>query len=331
MDFKWIEDFLALASARNFTEAAKIRHVSQSAFSRRIQSLEDWMGMELVDRRAYPVTLTAAGEHFLFSARDLVEQMSRVQRECQSKLLVQKSQISLTTLHVLKHTFFSNWLSTIEADLGPHYISAHADAHTNCVHTFTSQKSDFFLCYNMKRSSGDVVQVNSFSELQGYDHLHMGQETFIPVSAATEEGSALHSLSYTQDAPAPYISYSSECFLFNVMDMILRQSERSPALIPCYHHALSETLKALVLSGTGIAWLPQSFVQYELDRRTLIRLDDGELSLPLDILLYRSLSPLSKEAEHLWSYLEKQQALRMNANRGPIQESAEQGKVFASA
>lgn len=70
MELKWLEDFLALHTTRNFHTAAKQRNVSQPAFSRRIQSLETWVKEPLFDRNARPASLTKAGEKTLsFGAR----------------------------------------------------------------------------------------------------------------------------------------------------------------------------------------------------------------------------------------------------------------------
>src|ERR1700730_18040294 len=61
METKWLEDFLCLAETRNFARAASDRHITQSAFSRRIMALEEWLGVNLVDRSLHPATLTSAG------------------------------------------------------------------------------------------------------------------------------------------------------------------------------------------------------------------------------------------------------------------------------
>jgi DNA-binding transcriptional LysR family regulator len=66
METKWLEDFVSLAETRSFSRSAQLRHVTQPAFSRRIQSLEAWAGTDLVDRSSYPTQLTPAG-HILFT------------------------------------------------------------------------------------------------------------------------------------------------------------------------------------------------------------------------------------------------------------------------
>ena len=62
METKWLEDFVSLAETRSFSRSAALRHVTQPAFSRRIQALEAWAGAALVDRSTHPTTLTPAGQ-----------------------------------------------------------------------------------------------------------------------------------------------------------------------------------------------------------------------------------------------------------------------------
>lgn len=64
MDIKWMQDFLSLARTHSFSRAAEERHITQPALSRRIRALEEWVGVELVDRSTQPLRLTAAGKHY---------------------------------------------------------------------------------------------------------------------------------------------------------------------------------------------------------------------------------------------------------------------------
>jgi LysR family carnitine catabolism transcriptional activator len=59
-----IEAFMALAQARHFTRAAERCHLSQSAFSQRIQRIEDTAGLKLFERSTRHVTLTPEGQVF---------------------------------------------------------------------------------------------------------------------------------------------------------------------------------------------------------------------------------------------------------------------------
>ena len=73
METKWLEDFVSLAETRSFSRSAQLRHVTQPAFSRRIQALEAWAGIDLVDRSSYPTRLTPAGETFHGQALEVLD------------------------------------------------------------------------------------------------------------------------------------------------------------------------------------------------------------------------------------------------------------------
>lgn len=60
MDHGWLEDFLAVADCLHFARAAERRHVTQSAMSRRMQSLETWVGVPLISRDTHRSRLTNA-------------------------------------------------------------------------------------------------------------------------------------------------------------------------------------------------------------------------------------------------------------------------------
>lgn len=64
MDVSWFRDLAHLARTVNFSHAAELSQVRQSALSR-VQTLERWVGVPLVDRSRQPVRLTEAGLQML--------------------------------------------------------------------------------------------------------------------------------------------------------------------------------------------------------------------------------------------------------------------------
>jgi DNA-binding transcriptional LysR family regulator len=56
--------FRAVAELANFRRAAEAVHISQPAFSRRIDKLEQALGVKLLDRTTRRVSLTAVGRDF---------------------------------------------------------------------------------------------------------------------------------------------------------------------------------------------------------------------------------------------------------------------------
>lgn len=73
--------FLAVAQAGSVREAAARLRLAQSAVSRRIQQMEQQLGVVLLERGARGVTLTPAGEILLHHAREASQQVERLQAE----------------------------------------------------------------------------------------------------------------------------------------------------------------------------------------------------------------------------------------------------------
>jgi DNA-binding transcriptional LysR family regulator len=72
IDTLGVEAFVALAEAASFTRAAASLHITQTALSRRIQRLEAFLGVALVERTTRSVALTRVGADFLPQARRLL-------------------------------------------------------------------------------------------------------------------------------------------------------------------------------------------------------------------------------------------------------------------
>jgi DNA-binding transcriptional LysR family regulator len=73
MELRHLRYFLAVAEALNFTRAAAQLRVAQPAVSRRVQDLEDEIGVDLLKRSPRGVTLTAEGKLFLEKTRHLLK------------------------------------------------------------------------------------------------------------------------------------------------------------------------------------------------------------------------------------------------------------------
>ena len=81
MDIRRLNHLIALAEEGRFALAAERTHLSQAAFSRSIQALEESVGFKLFDRGAKGAALTPAGEVVLRRARTLVADARNLQRD----------------------------------------------------------------------------------------------------------------------------------------------------------------------------------------------------------------------------------------------------------
>ncbi len=109
MEIRWLQDFLAVAEAGNFTVAAEARGVSQAAFSRRIQSLENWLGAQLIDRSAFPTRLTPEGERFRDHAAEIVREALTARADLQGLPQRLTDTVRIAMPHTLATVRFAEW------------------------------------------------------------------------------------------------------------------------------------------------------------------------------------------------------------------------------
>src|SRR5450830_1540062 len=175
METKWLEDFISLAETRSFSRSAELRHVTQPAFSRRIQSLEAWLGSDLIDRTSYPTRLTAAGEVFYEQAVEMLGQINNTRAMLRGKRPAQQTTVDFAVPHTLSLTYFPKWLSSLESGFGALNTRLIALNVHDAVMTIVEGGCDLLLCYHHPRQP---VQLDS----SRYDMLTMGHESVRPQS-----------------------------------------------------------------------------------------------------------------------------------------------------
>jgi DNA-binding transcriptional LysR family regulator len=77
MEFRELRAFVAVAEESSLSAAARTLHVSQSALSQTVLSLERQLGVQLLERHSTGVTATGAGTILLHQARALLAQHDR--------------------------------------------------------------------------------------------------------------------------------------------------------------------------------------------------------------------------------------------------------------
>jgi DNA-binding transcriptional LysR family regulator len=76
IDFDGIQAFVAVAELGAFNKAADKLNITQAALTRRIQKLEAYLDLRLIDRTTRHMELTLVGKEFLPKARTLVNEMT---------------------------------------------------------------------------------------------------------------------------------------------------------------------------------------------------------------------------------------------------------------
>lgn len=238
MELQWIEDFLALCATRNFTRAAQARCTTQSAYSRRVQRLEEWLGAPLFYRETRPVALTPAGEAFLGRARRLREEIFDSRRAALSASSNFKSAVRIYATNTIAASFLPQWLTT--ARFGAYSLIVASIA--GCVEAV--RRGDADLCV-VPHFDGDDVLLGLNVEEAAVDGL---------VLAALNPGAITlknKKLSGSIMLYTPGTTYGAQIF------SMLSQNDIELAQPPVCESASAEALVAQAKAGLGAAWAPK--------------------------------------------------------------------------
>jgi DNA-binding transcriptional LysR family regulator len=117
IDFAGIQAFVSVAERGGFNKAATELHVTQTALTRRVQKLEDYLGLRLLERTTRSVALTAVGQAFLPKARAIVMEMNSAVGQLKEMARTSSGSFTLACM------------STMSARLLPVLIAQYAELH----------------------------------------------------------------------------------------------------------------------------------------------------------------------------------------------------------
>jgi DNA-binding transcriptional LysR family regulator len=267
MELKWLEDFASLARTGSFSRSAEERHVTQSAFSRRIRALEGWLGVPLVDRSTYPTTLTAAGRDFRETADEAVRMLHASRAALQASARPNHQAVAFAALHTLALAFFPRWFRQIETRTGPLGSRLLSDDFHSCLQAVVEGGYDFLLAFHHP-------SVPVLLDGQDYPYKIVGHDALVAVRCPDQAGDL------------PRLGYSDNSYLGRVAAFAQSRVGAGAALtLHTNENAMAEALKAMALEGHGSAWLPRSIVARELAEGRLVAVGD---EVPLEVRLYRN-------------------------------------------
>lgn len=305
METKWLEDFVSLAETRSFSRSAQLRHVTQPAFSRRIQALEAWAGTDLVDRSSYPTRLTPAGKTLYDQSLEMLQGLHNTRAMLRAHTSSGKDVVAFAVPHTLAFTFFPAWVSELHAQFGPFKSRLIALNVHDAVMRLVEGGCDLLIAYH---HPSQPIQLDA----ERYEMVSLGQEALAPYAKPDAQGQPLYRLPGAAQTPLPYLGYAAGAYLGHLTDLILKQSGIPIHLDRVYETDMAEGLKAMALEGHGVAFLPSSAVRKELAAGKLVGAAPAELREPLqmvmDVRAYRE-RPVGKDvpqgtAQALWSHLQ---------------------------
>lgn len=283
MEFNWLRDFLCLAASQSFSRAAEERHVSQPAFSRRIRALEAAIGAQLINRETLPLSLTPAGEVFLGQAQVMLRTLEETIERCQAAEVEDTNVLRLAASQSLYTTYHGSHIQS-HADEGMLKVELASVAWPaeKFVAALQQGSCDLMLCYWHPALSflAPLAQ-------KTFDYITLARDEFVPLSKPDVNGAPVFRLPNTEKSRVPLISYGSASVLRPMVDDLLSTHAGAAKTLLVSQNALSSSVKALILEGFGLGWLPARFCIAELESGALVPAGDGRYATDIEIRLYR--------------------------------------------
>lgn len=297
MDLDWLKDFLALAEQKNFSRAADMRNVSQPAFSRRIRALEEWVGTPLFVRGAQGAQLTPAGDNLRPQAIDLIGHLERARRSALAAGERKELSVSIAATHALSFTFFPGWVRhhlRLDAIGMLNLVSDNMDA---CEEIMVAGEVHFLLCH-FHRNAPTRLDASLFPSIA------VGDDQLTPVCAPDQDGRPLWPLPGTSDRPARCLTYSQASGLGRILSAHPAVESAISTMEPSFTSHYAAALLTMAVEGHGVAWLPRTLIEGDLERGRLVRAGPERFDIPIEIRLFRSLHCRNSAADALWNGLE---------------------------
>ncbi len=138
--------FRAVAELSNFRKAAESVHISQPAFSRRIEKLEQALGVRLLDRTTRRVDLTAVGRDFERKVRQLLDDLDTTLLGIRGETSARVSEVTIACVPSAVNYFLSHVIARNRATQSATCASrSSTPAPTRCCRRLSRGEADFGL------------------------------------------------------------------------------------------------------------------------------------------------------------------------------------------
>jgi DNA-binding transcriptional LysR family regulator len=267
MNLRFVEAFYWVATLKSVSRAAEKLFITQSAMSSRIASLEDELGVLLLDRRDKQVRLTAAGSRFVVMA----ERLLSLQREIRDEM--GRSADSAVSLRIgaiesVLHSWLIDWVREMRA--AQPGLELELTVETTPVLVDQMRRGRLDLALAALPASGEGLRQQALPPMPmcfvGHAALHRKRRYTL------DDLAALDLLTF-QRGSQPHVA---------LIDLLRQSGHARPRV-----HAISSVsaMAGLVEGGLGVATLPVAVVNRLAERQALRVLPTEAGMPPLPIFL----------------------------------------------
>lgn len=255
IDLLQLHYFVAVVDAGSITKASRICHIAQPALSKRIASLEEELGVQLLHRGAFGVQPTEEGTVLYSASQRVLRDIAAIPDSVLSSVDNPTGEVAVGCQDSLTRLVSRPLAKDVARNYPDIRLAASAGQSLGMYRSLGEGLIDLALLVYDE----DIFNVAI--------HLMLEEELFV-VAAPSLLGGMDDEISLDQLASLPFVFPSSTSFASGQMVLNLLGEERVNTNIVAMVDG--EALKALIVDGLGCCVLPWSFVQPEIENGEIL-------------------------------------------------------------
>lgn len=270
VDLRNISALLSVAEVGSFRKAAKELKIGQSAVSRRIQKLEDTLGVSMFERRSQGVRLTVAGADFTSRMRSITSDLDNAVEAAQSHGSAASGQLRLGIIASLSNGALRQVLKA--------FLNNHDQIKLDINE---SDRNDLMTCLNHRT----LDAVFAAGEVNGEigDGLTLSRESIFLAVAADHRWSKQSRLRWRDVVEATFVVSSSEPGP-EIHDYVIRSvSDLGRSVAVRRHRLCREGIMNLVGLGLGVSLVADHWRGVHYPNVTFVPVGGEDETVPFSI------------------------------------------------
>ncbi|MCC7475399.1 MAG: LysR family transcriptional regulator [Pirellulales bacterium] len=271
MHLRFLKIFCDIVDLHSFSQAAKLNGVSQSNASQVVHTLEQQMGVELIDRSKRPFVLTAEGARFQEGARVIVQRYDDLVHEIREMHDSSAGRLTIAAIYSVGMAHMS--ICTRE------FLALSPKAHVRLEYLHPDRVYEV-----VDQGHADLGLVSYPEESHSLVSLPWRSEPFVVACHPHHAFSKQRTVTLEQLNHEPYVAFQSGLKIREEIDRTLAQHKARVRVAQEFDNI--ESIKRAIEIGTGISLLPEPTLAREIETGSLaqLRLEGVVLERPLGII-----------------------------------------------
>jgi DNA-binding transcriptional LysR family regulator len=271
MQIEALKIYCDVVRLHSFSRGAEVNDVLQSSASQTVQTIEESLGVSLIDRSRRPWEVTDEGRVFYEGCREVIDRYFEVVAQVKNRRVAVDSVIRVAAIYSVNF-----------ADMGRYverFNELHPDAKVEIEYAHPDRVYE--------RVLNDEVNLGILSypsERKGVAIIPWREEPMVLACHPEHRFAVLKKFDVKQLADETLVGFDTELMIWKKIDRFLKDRGVEPNVMLRFDNV--EAIKRAVEAGSGVALLPRPTLEHELELGTLaaVPLAGSHFSRPIGII-----------------------------------------------